>query len=254
MACRCGRLPEPAYQTYKTGYVDKSSGYSSAAFVARVNQIVGQLHADGTLKQLSLKYLGQDYATPAARSTSRPSTSRSTDAMGRRTLRPVAASCVILVATFGAPLDRRDQRGRRLAYVRAKAELQQSVYSRLAAAQALSERRRCTSFVDDQKTNVVVRLGPARGQGAERDPGRGRGSVVEPVRPGTSPAVRRNAAPTTSARLSPTRVTRPSAPRASRARPGRAGPGRPRSRATGSSPSQPRLVAHGAPRPHTPSR
>ena len=61
------KLQEPAYQSYKTGYVDKASALSSAAFVERVNQIVGQLQTDGTLKDLSMKFLGTDYATPAAR-------------------------------------------------------------------------------------------------------------------------------------------------------------------------------------------
>jgi polar amino acid transport system substrate-binding protein len=58
-------IATPAYFSYKTGYVDKQSGLSSAAFVARVNQIVMQLHADGTLKQLSIAYFGKDYATKA---------------------------------------------------------------------------------------------------------------------------------------------------------------------------------------------
>ena len=36
-----------------------------AAFVERVDQIVQGLHADGTLKALSIKYFGKDYATKA---------------------------------------------------------------------------------------------------------------------------------------------------------------------------------------------
>jgi polar amino acid transport system substrate-binding protein len=59
-------LPVPAYYSYKTGYVDKKSGLSVGPFVARVNQIVGELQADGTLKRLSLAYFGKDYATKAA--------------------------------------------------------------------------------------------------------------------------------------------------------------------------------------------
>jgi polar amino acid transport system substrate-binding protein len=55
----------PAYVTYKTGYVDKSSGLSAAAFVERVNEIVAALHDDGTLRELSLEYFGSDYATAA---------------------------------------------------------------------------------------------------------------------------------------------------------------------------------------------
>ena len=54
-----------AYYSNKTGYVDKKSGLAVAAFVARVDQIVQGLHADGTLKALSIKYFGKDYATKA---------------------------------------------------------------------------------------------------------------------------------------------------------------------------------------------
>jgi len=59
-------LPEPAYQSYKTGYVDRESGLASAAFVAAVNEAVDSLHADGTLAGLSEKYFGKDYAAAAA--------------------------------------------------------------------------------------------------------------------------------------------------------------------------------------------
>ena len=58
-------LATPAYYSYKTGYVDKKSGLSVGPFVARVNQIIAGLHADGTLKRLSIKYFGKDYATKA---------------------------------------------------------------------------------------------------------------------------------------------------------------------------------------------
>jgi polar amino acid transport system substrate-binding protein len=60
-------LATPAYYSYKTGYVDKKSGLAAGPFVARVNEIVAGLHADGTLKRLSVKYFGKDYATEAAR-------------------------------------------------------------------------------------------------------------------------------------------------------------------------------------------
>jgi polar amino acid transport system substrate-binding protein len=58
-------LATPAYYSNKTGYVDKASGLSAAAFVARVDEIVAGLHADGTLKRLSIEYFGKDYATKA---------------------------------------------------------------------------------------------------------------------------------------------------------------------------------------------
>jgi ABC-type amino acid transport substrate-binding protein len=53
------------FPLYSSGFVDKSSGLASAAFVERIDGIVAQLHADGTLKRLSLQYLGKDFATKA---------------------------------------------------------------------------------------------------------------------------------------------------------------------------------------------
>jgi len=60
------RLATPAYYSYKTGYVDKQSGLAAGPFVARVNQIMRARQADGTMKRLSLKFFGADYATKAA--------------------------------------------------------------------------------------------------------------------------------------------------------------------------------------------
>jgi polar amino acid transport system substrate-binding protein len=60
------KLATPAYYSNKTGYVDKSSNLAVDRFVARVNEIVDGLHADGTLNELSIKYFGKDYATQAA--------------------------------------------------------------------------------------------------------------------------------------------------------------------------------------------
>jgi polar amino acid transport system substrate-binding protein len=59
-------LATPAYYSNKTGYVDKKSGLAMGPFVARVNEIVAGLHADGTLTRLSVKYFGKDYAAKAA--------------------------------------------------------------------------------------------------------------------------------------------------------------------------------------------
>ena len=59
-------IKEPAFFMYPTGFVDRFSSYDVKAFVARVNQIVAGLHADGSLKKLSLKdFFGVDYATKA---------------------------------------------------------------------------------------------------------------------------------------------------------------------------------------------
>lgn len=59
-------LDRIAFTYYPSGFVDKSSGLSSAAFVARVNEIVQGLQADGTLKALSEKWFGADYASEGA--------------------------------------------------------------------------------------------------------------------------------------------------------------------------------------------
>ncbi len=58
-------LPEPAYYTQKTGYLDRASTLDQAAFVERINEVIRGLHADGTLEALSLEYFGIDYATAA---------------------------------------------------------------------------------------------------------------------------------------------------------------------------------------------
>jgi polar amino acid transport system substrate-binding protein len=58
-------LDEPAFSMYPSGFVDKGSGFSSAAFVKRVNEIMAAAHADGTMKALSMEWFGTDYTTPA---------------------------------------------------------------------------------------------------------------------------------------------------------------------------------------------
>ena len=59
-------LSESPFPLYLTGFVDKSSGLEAGPFVARVNEIVAGLQADGTMKRISLEYFGEDYATRAA--------------------------------------------------------------------------------------------------------------------------------------------------------------------------------------------
>jgi polar amino acid transport system substrate-binding protein len=59
-------IKEPAFFMYPTGFVDRYSSYDVKAFVAKVDQIVAGLHADGSLKKLSIKdFFGVDYATKA---------------------------------------------------------------------------------------------------------------------------------------------------------------------------------------------
>lgn len=60
------QLAEPAYYSYKTGYVDKKSGLDVGPFIDRVNQIMAKLHSSGQMKRLSIKYFGKDYASKAA--------------------------------------------------------------------------------------------------------------------------------------------------------------------------------------------
>ena len=59
------RLPEVAFTYVPSGFVDKSSGLNSKAFVAKVNAIIQAAEKDGTLKRLSLKYFGRDYVAKA---------------------------------------------------------------------------------------------------------------------------------------------------------------------------------------------
>jgi len=60
------KLDPPAYFFYPSGFVDKSSGLDSAAFVARVNEIIQQAQADGTLQALSQEFFATDYVSAAA--------------------------------------------------------------------------------------------------------------------------------------------------------------------------------------------
>lgn len=54
------------FDEYATGWVDKSSELDVRSFVAEIDRIVQGLHADGTLRELSLEFFGEDYATPVA--------------------------------------------------------------------------------------------------------------------------------------------------------------------------------------------
>ena len=60
------RLPEVAFIYYPSGFVDKKSGFSSKAFVAKVDEIIQGLQADGTLAAASRKWFGRDYIKAAA--------------------------------------------------------------------------------------------------------------------------------------------------------------------------------------------
>jgi ABC-type amino acid transport substrate-binding protein len=53
------------YVAYLSGAVDRFSGLKAAPFIAKVDAIIARLHATGTLRRLSLKYFGTDFATRA---------------------------------------------------------------------------------------------------------------------------------------------------------------------------------------------
>jgi polar amino acid transport system substrate-binding protein len=61
-------LKEPAFFMYPTGFVDRFSAYDVKAFVAKIDEVVAGLHADGSLRKLSMKdFFGVDYATKAGK-------------------------------------------------------------------------------------------------------------------------------------------------------------------------------------------
>jgi polar amino acid transport system substrate-binding protein len=60
------RLPDLAFTYYPSGFVDKSSGLESRAFVQKVNEIIQAAQADGTLGELSREFFGREYIARAA--------------------------------------------------------------------------------------------------------------------------------------------------------------------------------------------
>jgi polar amino acid transport system substrate-binding protein len=59
-------LKDPGFFMYPTGFVDRFSALDVKPFVTRVDQVVAGLHADGSLRKLSIKdFFGVDYATKA---------------------------------------------------------------------------------------------------------------------------------------------------------------------------------------------
>lgn len=59
------RLDGLAFTYFPSGFVDKSSGLESRAFVERINAIVRSLQTDGALTALSTKWFGADYVEAA---------------------------------------------------------------------------------------------------------------------------------------------------------------------------------------------
>jgi polar amino acid transport system substrate-binding protein len=60
------KLDPPAYFYYPSGFVDKGSGLSLGPFTAKVNEIIQQAQADGTLQAMSEQWFGIDYASAGA--------------------------------------------------------------------------------------------------------------------------------------------------------------------------------------------
>jgi polar amino acid transport system substrate-binding protein len=60
------RVGEPLFVEYASGFVDRGSELDVTAFVERVNEIVGQLHESGRLRELSLEFFAADYTAKAA--------------------------------------------------------------------------------------------------------------------------------------------------------------------------------------------
>lgn len=59
-------LDKAAFQTQKTGYVDRGLTLAPGPFLDRVSAVIRDLHATGKLKALSVQYFKTDYTTPAA--------------------------------------------------------------------------------------------------------------------------------------------------------------------------------------------
>lgn len=59
-------LAEPAFSMYPSGFLDKGSNLSEAAFFARVNEIIRAAHRDGRMQALSMEWFKTDYTTVAS--------------------------------------------------------------------------------------------------------------------------------------------------------------------------------------------
>jgi polar amino acid transport system substrate-binding protein len=59
-------IRDPLFFENASGFVDRSSGLDSVAFLDRVDGIVAQLHEEGKLRELSEKFFGEDYTAEAA--------------------------------------------------------------------------------------------------------------------------------------------------------------------------------------------
>ncbi len=56
------QIDDPAYYEYVAAAIDKKSMRDPQPFLEKATEIIQQMHADGTLRKLSLEYFGNDYA------------------------------------------------------------------------------------------------------------------------------------------------------------------------------------------------
>jgi polar amino acid transport system substrate-binding protein len=59
------QLGDPVYYEYLAGAVDKFHSLDSASFVARLDEVLQEMHSDGTLLEMSQEYYGLDLASAA---------------------------------------------------------------------------------------------------------------------------------------------------------------------------------------------
>jgi polar amino acid transport system substrate-binding protein len=60
------QLGDPPYYEFDAPAFDRASSMVSKSLIAKVNQVIQGMHADGSLKQLSTKWYGADYTSAAA--------------------------------------------------------------------------------------------------------------------------------------------------------------------------------------------
>jgi polar amino acid transport system substrate-binding protein len=60
------KIGEPVFYEFDAPAFDVSSTLDNTSLIAKVNEIIQGLHADGTMKELSMKWYGVDYTAAAA--------------------------------------------------------------------------------------------------------------------------------------------------------------------------------------------
>jgi polar amino acid transport system substrate-binding protein len=61
------QLGDPVYFEYLAAAIDKKGSLDPASFVAKLDEIIQQMHQDGTLLKLSQQYYGLDLTTAAGK-------------------------------------------------------------------------------------------------------------------------------------------------------------------------------------------